>query len=363
MFLAKHHYAITLAQRGNRVFFLNPPALDQVRFSENIQLSTIQPNLVLVEHTLFFPAWLRFKATWLFHLLMRLHVWRIRQKLPPLDVVWSFDLGNYYPFRFWGKRPLRIYHPIDEPPNHHAFAAAEGTDVIFSVTREILEKFHDHPAPKHFVHHGAETEFFRHANPERPTNQPLRCGLSGNLIRGDLDRPTLLRIFRENPDVQFDCWGSYQSKDSNVGGGDSLDLQRFIAEIKTLPNVALHGPVPPHHLAKALHQMDMLLICYDILKDQSRGTNYHKVMEYLSTGKVIVSNNITTYADRPDLVTMTVERDHNDALPALFQRVAKHLEDYNSPDQQRVRITFAQENTYDQQLERIVQYLLPFRGV
>ena len=53
-------------------------------------------------------------------------------------------------------------------------------------------------------------------------------------------------------------------------------------------------------------------------------------MEYLSTGKVIVSNNITTYNKYPDLVRMVRERDNNTSLPALFKETVSQLDKYNS---------------------------------
>lgn len=359
MFLAKHHYAIALARRGNKVLFLNPPDIKSTQFPSLVELkaSELEPNLTLIEHRLFFPNWLRFKAAWLFQFLMRFHMRAILKKInTPIDLVWSFDLGNYYPFKNWGNT-FNIYHPIDEPNATHSMDAAIGANVIFSVTREILAKYSRFSVPRHFIHHGVETDFFTHANPVRQTNQPIKCGLSGNLTRGDLDRPTLLRVIRENPSVQFEFWGSYEAKQSNLGGSDSTDLQEFISAIKAMPNVVLHGPVSPHVLAQELHRMDILLICYDILLDQSKGTNYHKLMEYLSTGKVIVSNNVTTYKDRPDLVCMPPERENNDALPALFKQILEHIDEYNAPDKQRVRIAFAQDNTYDRQLDRMSGFL------
>ena len=99
--------------------------------------------------------------------------------------------------------------------------------------------------------------------------------------------------------------------------------------------------------------MDILIICYDIDKDQSRGTNYHKVMEYLSTGKVIVSNNITTYVNEPDLVHMAGERRNNFELPAIFKETVLNLAFYNRPDMIEKRKQFARKNTYEKQLDSI----------
>ena len=114
-----------------------------------------------------------------------------------------------------------------------------------------------------------------------------------------------------------------------------------------------HGVLKTKELALYLNRMDILIICYDIDKDQSRGTNYHKVMEYLSTGKVIVSNNITTYVNEPDLVHMASERQNNFELPALFKETVLNLSLYNSADLIEKRKQFARQNTYEKQLDAI----------
>ncbi len=99
--------------------------------------------------------------------------------------------------------------------------------------------------------------------------------------------------------------------------------------------------------------MDAFLICYDINKDQSKDTNYHKIMEYLSTGKVIISNNVTTYKNMPSLLQMTEERDNNRKLPSLFKEVIGKLAVHNSEACRHARIAYARDNMYGMQLERI----------
>jgi hypothetical protein len=121
--------------------------------------------------------------------------------------------------------------------------------------------------------------------------------------------------------------------------------------------VILHGTVHPNELALEYQRMNGFLICYDILKDQSKGINYHKVMEYLSTGKVVISSNITTYENHPNLVVMNAERDNNDNLPILFKKVIENLEKYNSEELQEIRKNFAQDNSYSKNIKIIEQIL------
>jgi len=163
----------------------------------------------------------------------------------------------------------------------------------------------------------------------------------------------IIRLVSENPQVRFNLFGSYKASQSNIGDWDDTDTKKFIATLKAKPNVEFHGTVPSHELARALRRMDALLICYDVNKDQSKGTNYHKVMEYLSTGKVIISNNITTYSHRPDLVRMVDSRQNNDELPILFKETIARLDVDNSAATQQLRIDYARENTHSRQLDRI----------
>ncbi|HMI62852.1 MAG TPA: hypothetical protein VK518_18170, partial [Puia sp.] len=169
----------------------------------------------------------------------------------------------------------------------------------------------------------------------------------------DVDREIFLQIIRENPDIYFECWGSYRDNQSNIGGVSDVDTREFITELLQQSNVILHGPVPTDRLAKEIRNMDGFLICYDIKKDQSGGTNYHKIMEYISTGKVIISNNVTTYAALPELVRMVDSREHNRDLPVLFRNIMSRLDHFNSPESIRKRISFAKDNSYRRQIERI----------
>lgn len=368
MFLSKHHYAVELARRGNKVFFLNPPRQDRGKAGVTVTPSGIHENLLFIEHGLWFPYNLKFHLIRLFHFLMRGQVKKILAAIgEPVDIVWSFDLGNLYPLGFFGKRPLKIFHPMDEPLNQVAIDSARGASVVFSVTREILEKYHAYDVPRQMINHGLPQEFLEgngHASmaadgptPGYSTHAGVRACLSGNLLRPDIDREVLLEIVAGNPDVQFEFLGSYASSQTNIGGSEDSAATTFIRTLQANSNVRLHGVVDTRTLAAMIREMDLFLICYDVKKDQSRGTNYHKIMEYLSTGKVIVSNNVTTYAGMPELVQMVEEREHNRQLPALFRRVAQGLAMANSSELQQKRRAFAEDNTYLKQLDRIEKFL------
>ena len=361
MFVSKHHYAIELAKKGATVYFLNPPDQENLlpKGAISITPSGVQKDLFLIEHRLSFPYNIKFHFIPLFHLLMRSHVKKIVKKIGrPIDIVWSFDLGHLYPFTHFPAGSYKLFHPVDEPLNRTAIDSAAGAGVILSVTREILEKYKDYQIPRHFVNHGVSADFLETFDIDPTPGKPVRVGFSGNLLRGDIDRPTFLQIVGENPAVVFECWGSYKAGHSNIGGSEDPEMENFITALQASPNVILHGAVNTKTLAKELLRMDAFLICYDINKDQSRGTNYHKVMEFLSRGKTIISNNITTYANEPDLIRMTTQRNNNRELPALFRETIANLTVTNAIPLQQLRIQYARDNSYARQIERITGELI-----
>jgi len=99
------------------------------------------------------------------------------------------------------------------------------------------------------------------------------------------------------------------------------------------------------------------IICYCIIRDHSKGTNYHKILEYLSTGKIVISNNITVYKDKPNFVQMPFSRENNKGLPGIFRNVLKEIDLFNEADKQLERQMFAIKNSYENQILRIEEHI------
>jgi len=354
LFISKNHYAVELAET-NVVYYLCPEPLVKSS-SKKIEIKPIDgvPNLFVIEHKLFFSFKIKFHLRRLFHFLMLIQTKRILKKINrKVDIVWSFDLGNYFPFAFFSKVPIKIFHPVDEPLNRDAILSAKGADVIFSVTQEILSKYQSYKLPSYFINHGVEASFIKSSSFfSQQDKLQIRVGFSGNLRRKDIDRKILLTIINDNPNVQFDCWGDFANR-NNLRDIENKTTDNFINKLLSNKNVHLHGLLNPSQLADAYQQVDAFLICYDVTKDQSKGTNYHKILEFVSTGKVIISNNVTTYKNFPALVQMVNERTNNKQLPTLFNQVINNLNQYNSIELQQKRVSFASENTYENQINRI----------
>jgi hypothetical protein len=131
----------------------------------------------------------------LFHLLMRPHIRKILKEIDrPVDIVWSFDLGNLYPFSLFPSPACKIFHPVDEPLNQTAIDSAKGAGAIFSVTKEILAKYSDFDIPKYFINHGIADEFLEPFAVNTEIGHPIRVGFSGNLLRNDIESRNFIRM-------------------------------------------------------------------------------------------------------------------------------------------------------------------------
>ena len=351
MYLAKHHYAIAFAKSGHEVYFLNPPQEKKIKSNIEIIENAEIENLFLINHFLSFPYKIKFKWIGLFHFFMKFHIKKIEKSIgKDLDLILSFDLGHYYPFKYFGVKSKKVFFPIDEPLNKTAIKSGDGCDLLFSVTHEIIEKYAHLNVPMYFTHHGLAEEFIDPPKLEFEKDGKIHVGLSGNWLRKDIDTFCLLKIINENPEIIFEFWGAYKAKDSNIGGGNDKEVYSFISKLENKTNVILHGAVHPKQLAIEFQRIDVFLICYDILRDQSKGTNYHKVMEYLSTGKVILTNNITTYNRFQDLMIMANSRKNNKELPSIFKMIINNLDYYNQTQLINKRKSFAYENLYSKQI-------------
>jgi hypothetical protein len=305
MRVTKHHYAIELAKLGHEVYFLEPLSPNwKIGATSFIPKEVEYPDLKVLSHTILAPYNLKFHAKGFFDLFMKRHIQKMEKRMGSFDLVWSFDLTGAIPLKYF-KANRKIFFAADWPPNKDAVDAAESADLVVSVAQEILDQY-PNKYKKLLVSHGVAQCFIDAGKiPFAKSDEQFRIGMSGNFLRPDIDRPVLLDIIATFPDILFECFGAYESKNSNLGGSNDTDTTAFIEALKKAPNVILHGMVSPEKLALELRRMDAFLICYDVEKDQSKGTNYHKVSEYLVYGRSIVSNYVSAYDFEGSGVVMT----------------------------------------------------------
>jgi hypothetical protein len=352
MFVAKHHYAVELTRLGNEVYFLNPPKYHKRNFI-NVKEVPGYDGLKIVDHGPYFPMLLRFHIRSLYNFLMKKYIaWLMNKLNTDFDVVWCFE-PNLYSNLDWFKAKRKVYHPVDELFYNFQLDPGKSADIVISVTREILSKFENVNGKKLFINHGISREFQKATNNHWKKKEDVTIGYSGNLLRPDIDFQTIKQCIRELPLAKFIFWGNYKMNASNLEGNETAEISDFIQFLQNSPNVELKGALAINDLVHEYARADIFIICYDIKKDQSRGTNYHKVMEFLSTGKVIVANNITTYQDC-DLLRMCTSRESNQEFPVILKETIRELQIHNSEDMQIKRKEFAAQNSYQLHVQTIV---------
>jgi hypothetical protein len=100
--------------------------------------------------------------------------------------------------------------------------------------------------------------------------------------------------------------------------------------------------------------MDCLILCYSCDTPTFDCSNSHKVLEYLSIGRVIVATRIGFYEGRHDLLRMTRLRDGQD-FPSLLDETLSNLQSFNSDEAQRRRRDFALAGTYEERVNEIAR--------
>jgi hypothetical protein len=345
VFISKHHYAEELARNGNSVYFLEPPS-EMGKPGIRVRPHEIIENLFLISWRPFFPRIFRFHLYPIYKVLAALQARLITRKIGgSLDVIWSFDFNLFPNLKAFGPT-FNIFHPVDPLTSNKQISIGESCDLIISVSHRIMSNFSgaSFVDRKMLVGHGLNREFAELAagQPEisESNNNKKRVGYFGNLDRGIINLPVWYQIIISNLDVDFHFWGPYSEENP------------FVRMITQQPNVVVHGQKTKKELVKEVGSMDCFLLIYSDNKSESDRSNSHKILEYLSTGKVIVSNCIEAYQDQPELVR-TPGEGNDELIPELFRETIENLDMYNSNRLMMERKHYAQAHTYENNLHQI----------
>jgi len=336
-FVSKHHYALQLAKRGNDVYFLNPP----VKKSTTKIEPTAYAKLNVISHSFWFNRKLRFHFRTLYDFLVKYHVKKVVEKIGGIDVVWSFE-PNLYKSLNWFNADLKIYHPVDFIDEKKQIGLGKTSDFNFTVAENILEKFYFKNPPSFFINHGLPDLFYNEIEFNIKNAKSIKFAYVGNLMIRGLDKQNIIKIIVQNPTIQFDFYGSY----SNEKGDD------FITFLENETNATLKGIKSSSELAVLLRKYTGFLLCYNPILELNSGSNSHKILEYLSFGKVIIANKILQYENYRDLIQMSLREDNTDYVH-LFNATISKINEYNSEELFTKRRTLAFENTYAKQITRI----------
>jgi glycosyltransferase involved in cell wall biosynthesis len=288
-----------------------------------------------------------------------IQVQRVKRKLKEeLFIVWDFENNCLYPNLNWFGAEYSIFHPVDKP---HGKCPQKNEDFIFSVSEKILAFFPD-SFQKKFINHGLSPLYEKLAKvPPRSIayTGTIRVGYVGNLLFSNIDFEAFQFVVESFPEIAFHLIGPYfDSPANNLSGSYKTEaiILDFIQFLKNQRNVTLYGLKTPVEVANLISEFDILFICYkqnqNYLQDNS-----HKVLEYLSTGKLIIASPLSAYQNlEKDLILFAPQGD-NLVLSDLMRMATSKLSHFNSIEKQQKRKQIALSNTYRSHVDEIEKLL------
>lgn len=345
LYVSKQHYARYLS-KNNTVWFLN--AIGDYKLEKKISIQKHDDyNIYIIDYKPFIRG-INKLPTFILNLLLKFQIGIIKKAINvPLDVVWSFDPNRFWNLSFW-KVPLKIYHTVD----FHYKARFENiscqtADVVFGVADLIIEPIKHLNSKTFKISHGVDYDELAPKKKVTEFNIPgknkIKAVYLGNFHR-DVNYKLLSQLSEENKAVDFILIGPY--KGDKMG---SLKIKNEDYEMLSKQNnIFFIGELKSYDILSYLEKIDINLLLFND-DAQVKHCNPHKLLFYLLSGKVIISNKIDEYKNSDLLVSV----DSIDLYKNEFKKVVNNIEEYNSNENQLKRIAFAKENTYVKQLERI----------
>jgi hypothetical protein len=340
LFVSKHHYAMELAKRGNKVYFINPPE-KSIPGGLRITKSGQDDNLYIVDYSPRFKG-LRFLPRFIMRLVDRSFIRKVEAKAGlKFDVVWNFENSRFFDLGFAGKGVLKIYFQVDENQDFHPAVAASTAGIALAINSGILETIKLYNKNSFLVPHSFQGHLSDKASKilsgeykyELPAG-PLKVMYIGNLDNYYLDTHLLEEVIKQNPGVEFMLVGPIDTKNE------------LYKRLKELANIKFTGKVSFRDIPAMLEEADALMLVYNKTFTYSS----HKLLEYLASGKTIISTYMKEHAHSPKLVYMC---ELHEQYPQHFRQVLSNIADNNSTENMQARIRFALDNTYSKQLDKL----------
>ncbi|MBL7703058.1 MAG: hypothetical protein JNM14_12470 [Ferruginibacter sp.] len=369
MHISKHNYAIELEKQGNLVYFMNPPNQDkQVKdyqvnkvdgYDSLFVIDSYLPNNKLIDYVRLRLKFTQFYDQYLFKLVKRI----CKKENIQLEQVWSFD-PNLHGFLYKYPAKNKIFFIADAVQNNSQIRAAKNVDLVVSVAEDILEPFRKINSQCLLINHGLNREYEKYAvkklNELRQqgetagskSNAPINVGYIGNLLIPFLYEDGLKKVVTENPGINFHFWGAHSSNSNNLLAVYDDKILNTIDYLKTnCKNAFFYGVKTSAQIIEDLDKIDLFIYINSSEKDINGGANSHKILEYLSTGKVVVSTWLSFYEEQK-LFPMTV-RSGEKEFSNLFSKTICQLSFYNSVEMQKKRIEYSLKCTYDKNILKI----------
>ncbi|MFT7157459.1 MAG: hypothetical protein ACI8Q1_002478 [Parvicella sp.] len=326
LWVSKHHYANALSRLGINVIYLNPP-------NENWKVVPVEENLKVVDYPKF-PKGINYFPSIVQRYLFGKYFRRIEKICAvKIDLIWSFDNSVFFDFGFAKSNVKIIHHVVDLNMDFQFERACQTADICFAATRYILKRERKSNRNSFFLHHGCIPVDYSLI--KRRTGV-VKVGYAGNLDIRYIDWDLINTAVANYPNVEFYFAGK--------GNG------RFVGQSL---NVQLIGMLNQSKLEEFLCEMDVLLLAYQIESNREQLANPHKMMQYLSTGKPIVSTLSDEY-EQLDCIYMAKSKS---VWLDKLDFVISNLAICSTQELINQRRKYAFDHTYAKQLEKVFKVI------
>lgn len=339
--MSKHHVSQGLVARGNRVVFWEPPlpgAQEIVLGGEGALRTVTTPHWLKGVNRL--PAFVNrwYYGRWI----------RAIERLAGVrfDLIWCFDTSRMQSFP---KGPwYRLLHLVDYDILHQGHGLMRSADLVVT-TADIISRRVQEIAPKATVHkvgHALDARWTLDATDlARPRGDvPRLVVYAGQFFNTYIDWAALLTVAREHRGLHF----------RYIGNLDPQFPDEAFQTLRKEPNVEFTGLVNKDRLIPMVREADILIFSFMTDKRMLERANPHKVLEYLSTGNVIMGSWTLEYEPHAHLLRMARERGD---FVRTFRETVRDFAELNTPERRSERIAFAHKRTMDRLLERVASLM------
>jgi len=339
--MSKHHLSQALAERGNAVVFVDPPA------PANIGIRSAQHDGVTVVQ---YRHWLR-GVNRLPRAVNQWYYRRLIQRIAahtggPFDIIWCFDTSRMQWF------PEGVGFKLLSLADYDILYVGQGliptADIIFTTGQMVADTVARKTRARTInIGHALDERWMSGIDVlgARPSRKPHNVVFAGQLATRYNDWGGFAAITGRHPELRFTFIGPY-----DPAFPDPAFQALFIRE-----NVTFTGLMTKDELVPTLRGADLLLFGFRTPLYSKERANPHKVLEYLSTGNVIVGSYTLEYKDRPDLFCMAPE---GGDLSVAFDHALEQFADLDRPAARAARIDAVRDRSMTRLIERIEQEII-----
>lgn len=343
--ISKHHYAQELS-RDNKILYLN--SAGKKKLKSIFSISHISNKISVIDYLYVYYGIGRLPLI-IISVINFIISKLLMNKIGKIDIVWSFEQSRFFNLNLFNA-DYKIFHPVDYIPHYQKYEKkiADSANIIFSVSEAILDCI-DSNTPKIKINHGL---FIPESNNGRFECLKLRDGrvniaYIGVIDAAHIDRQNFLNIVKTNRHCDFHIISPVDKEKI----GEDADLLIFFNSLSSLENVFFHSVMKKEALYKAMESFDIFFTCYDWVNNPVRISNSHKLLEYLFTGKVTITNYFSSYEGISEEILIMLKS--NEDIARKINEVSLNLDFYNSKFNIAKRKEYALQFTYAKNLKQI----------